>query len=95
MLTSKQRAKLRGLANKLNSVFQIGKGGINDMLLSQTAELLELRELVKLSVLETAPVTAREAADEMSKALSCDVVQVIGSKFILYKESKDHKTIKL
>ena len=95
MLTSKQRAKLRGLANKLNSVFQIGKGGINDMLLSQTAELLELRELVKLSVLETAPVTAREAADEMSEALFCDVVQVIGSKFILYKESKDHKTIKL
>ncbi len=95
MLTSKQRAYLRGLGNGLNTVFQIGKGGIAPELLKQTDELLELKELVKLRVLETAPLTSREAADSIAESLNADVVQVIGSRFILYRESKEHKQIKL
>ncbi len=95
MLTGKQRAGLRAMANGLETVFQIGKGGINDQLIRQTDELLELKELVKLRVLESAPVTAREAANEISESLNAEVVQVIGSRFTLYRESKEHKTIKL
>ncbi len=95
MLTSKQRAFLRGMANKLPAVFQVGKGGINEMLISQVTDYLELKELIKLTVLETAPVTSREAADSMAAAVNAEVVQVIGGKFILYKESKEHKQIEL
>lgn len=95
MLTSKQRAQLRSMANSLDAIFQIGKGGINDHLIKQVEDALEARELIKLSVLETSPVKSREAADTVASAVHCDVVQVIGSKFILYKESKENKKIVL
>ena len=64
MLNSRQRAQLRGMANSLDTIFQVGKGGINEQLIKQVAEALEARELIKLRVLETSPVTSREAADE-------------------------------
>lgn len=95
MLNSRQRAQLRGLANSAETIFQIGKGGMSDQLVKQVDEALEARELIKLRVLETAPVTSRQAADEIAPAVGADVVQVIGSRFILYRESKDHKTIVL
>lgn len=95
MLTSKQRAQLRSMANSIDAIFQIGKGGINDQLVKQVAEALEARELIKLSCLETSPVKSREAADKVSEAVGCDVVQVIGSKFVLYKESRENKKIVL
>lgn len=94
-LTSKQRAFLRGKANSLETVFQIGKQGINDALIKQTEQLLELRELVKLRVLETCEISAREAADSVANAIGAQVVQVIGSRFILFKESKEHKELSL
>jgi RNA-binding protein len=95
MLTSKQRAYLRGLANKEETIFQIGKGGINDNLIAQVNDALEAREIMKLRVLETAPVTAREAAIELAEKTNSDSVQVIGSRFVLYKESKENKKIEL
>lgn len=94
-LTSKQRAFLRGKANSLETVFQIGKQGINDPLIKQTDQLLELRELVKLRVLETGEITSREAADTIARKIGAQVVQVIGSRFILFKESKEHKDLSL
>lgn len=95
MLNSKQRAQLRGLANSLQPIFQIGKGGIGEQLIRQVDEALEARELIKLTVLETSPVKVRECADTVAEATDSDVVQVIGSKFILYKESKENKQIVL
>ncbi len=95
MLTSKQRAQLRGMANSYDTIFQIGKGGINDQLIKQIDDALTARELIKLRVLETSPVTSREAADETAQRTGADVVQVIGTRFILYRESKDNKQIYL
>ena len=95
MLNSRQRAQLRGMANTFEAIFQVGKGGINDQLIKQVDEALEARELIKMRVLETCPSTSREAADEIAERVGADVVQVIGYRFILYKESKNNKTIKL
>lgn len=95
MLNSRQRAQLRAMANDMETILQVGKGGINENTVKQVNDALEARELIKLRVLETCPTTARETADELSKTCACDVVQVIGSRFILYKESKNNKTIKL
>lgn len=95
MLTSKQRAQLRGLANELDAIFQIGKGGVNEQLLRQVDDALESRELIKLSVLETSPLSVRETADRIAEETKADVVQTIGFKFILYRESKKNKVIRL
>ncbi len=95
MLTSKQRAQLRGIANGYETIVQIGKGGINDQIIKQIDDALTARELIKLRVLETAPVSSREAADDTAQKVGADVVQVIGTRFILYRESKDNKQIYL
>lgn len=95
MLNSRQRAQLRSMANSYETIFQIGKGGINDALIKQIDEALEKRELIKIRTLETSPETSRSAADSVSEAVGADVVQVIGSRFVLYRESKDNKQIRL
>ncbi len=95
MLNSRQRAQLRGLANSIETIFQVGKLDIGDTLIKQVDDALTARELIKLRVLETSNETSRTAADKIADAVNADVVQVIGSKFVLYRESKDNKTIKL
>ncbi|MBQ1241862.1 MAG: ribosome assembly RNA-binding protein YhbY [Oscillospiraceae bacterium] len=86
-LTSKQRAQLRGLANTLEPIVHIGKDGIGENLVKQADDALEARELIKCRVLENSLYTAREACDELSKLVRAEQVQVIGSKFVLYRES--------
>ena len=86
-LTSKQRAQLRGLANNIDTILIVGKEGIGDNLVQQANEALEARELIKGRVLETSMLTAREAAEELKVAARCEVVQVIGTKFVLYRPS--------
>ena len=95
MLNSKQRAYLRSLSQKLDTIFQIGKGGINDEIFLQVSNALEARELIKARVLENSGYTAKEAANEIAAAIDCDVVSCVGSKFVLYKESKKKKRIEL
>lgn len=95
MLNSRQRAQLRGLANGIETIFQVGKSGLSDQISKQVDEALEARELIKLRVLESSPVTSREAADQMAAEVNADVVQVIGSRFVLYRESKENKKIVL
>jgi len=95
MLTSKQRSYLRGLANTIDPIFQIGKGGIGDNMIKQFNDALEARELVKATVLRNADADARQISEEIAQRTGADVVQVIGSKFVLYKESEKHKEISL
>lgn len=95
MLTSKQRSHLRGLANTIDPIFQVGKGGIGDNLIKQFNDALEARELVKATVLRNAEEGVREICEEIAQKTGADVVQVIGSRFVLYKESEKHKEISL
>lgn len=95
MLTSKQRAYLRGLANQEKAIMQIGKGGIGENLSKTVSDALEARELIKLSVLETCEYTPKEAANELASLTDSDVVGVVGRKIILYRESVNNKRIEL
>ena len=97
-LTSKQRAQLRGLANDIDTSVHIGKDGIGDNLIKQADDALEARELIKGKVLENSMLSAREGAEELAKATRSQVVQVIGTKFVLYREThskEKDKRIKL
>lgn len=85
MITSKQRAYLRGLANGIDPIFQIGKSGITDELLTQLSNALEARELIKVHVLETAMLDIKEACNMVSEKLLAEPVQAIGSKFVIYR----------
>ena len=95
MITSKQRAYLRGLANTIDPIFQIGKGGINENLIKQLDDALEARELIKLHVLETAFMDSRETLSELAEILGAEPVQANGSKIDLYRESQNKKKIEL
>ena len=92
-LSSKQRAYLRSLSNDLDVIVHIGKDGIGDNLVKQANDALEARELIKCRVLENSMLTAREACDELSALTRSEQVQVIGTKFVLYRPShkKDKK----
>ena len=81
MLTSKQRAHLRSLANGIDTILQIGKEGVTENVLRQADDALTARELIKGRVLETAPVLPREAAVAVAEATGSEVVQVIGTRF--------------
>lgn len=87
-LTSKQRAQLRGLANPLEVILTIGKGDITDNVVKQADDALEAHELIKCKVLENSLLSAREACDELARHTHSEPVQVIGSKFVLYRHSR-------
>lgn len=95
MLTSKQRSYLRSLANNLQPIFQIGKGGINDNMIKQFSDALEARELVKATVLKNAESDTRLVCEEIAEMTQSEVVQVIGSKFVLFKKSEKDPVIEL
>lgn len=95
MLTGKQRSYLRGIANSIPSIFQVGKGGINDNMIKQFDEALIARELVKGTVLKNSDIDAKEACEQLSSELGAEIVQIIGNKFVLYRESPENKIIML
>ena len=95
MLTSKQRAYLRGLATNEPTIMQVGKGGMSDNLIKTVSDALEARELIKMSVLENCSQTPKEMANELAVQVNAEVVGVIGRKFILYRESVKNKRIEL
>ena len=95
MLTSKQRAYLRGIANSIDTILMVGKGSITDQVVKQAEDALYAREIIKGKVLENCEINSRQVADILSEKLDCDVVQVIGSKFDLFMPNPDEPVIKL
>lgn len=95
MITTKQRSYLRSLANKLQPIFQVGKGGIEENFLKQIDETLETRELIKIKTLSNSGITAREASDILCEELGCEGIQAIGGKIVIYRKSKNSPKIDL
>lgn len=95
MITSKERAYLRGLANGIPAIMQIGKGGIGENLIKTVSDALEARELIKLTVLENSMESPKEVANALAEATSADVVAVVGRKVVLYRQSVNNKKIEL
>lgn len=94
-MTSKQRAYLRGLANSLDAIFQIGKNGLNDNFIKQINDALEARELIKITVLETAPEDNLSLANELASKTNSFLVQVVGNKVTLYRAKNKNSKIVL
>lgn len=94
-MTSKQRAYLRSLANTLEPIFQIGKLGLSDNLIKQLSDALEARELIKISVLETAPDDVKNLAIEISEKTNSTLVQTIGNKITLFRQKKENSRYEL
>lgn len=95
MLTGKQKRYLRSLAHHTNPIFQVGKGGVNDHLIRHISEALEVRELIKVTVLNNCMEDRSEVAEQLAQGAGAELVQVIGKIIVLYKESREHKTIEL
>ena len=94
-ITSKQRSQLRGLAASLDTVLQIGKGGITENVIASANDFLRAHELIKGRVLENSMLTAREACDALSEACGAEQVQVIGSRFVLFRRNPKEPKIEL
>ena len=95
MITSKQRAYLRGLANDYPVILQIGKGGLTENLVKTVSDALEARELIKLHILENSGEDPYTVANELAAAVSADVVAVTGKKAVLYRRSSKKPVIEL
>ena len=94
-MTSKQRAYLKSLASNLDTIYQIGKGGISDEICFQLGNALEARELIKIKLLETCPTSLKDTANEIAEKTGAEVVQTIGTKIVLYKVSSQEKNRKI
>ncbi|WP_017414452.1 MULTISPECIES: ribosome assembly RNA-binding protein YhbY [Clostridium] len=95
MITTKQRSYLRSLANNIEPIFQVGKGGIEENFLKQVDQALEARELIKIKTLNNSGITSREASDIICEELGCYGIQAIGSKLVLYRKSSKNPKIEL
>ena len=94
-MTTRHRAALRAMANTIDPVLHIGKDGINDNLAKQAWDALEARELIKVTVQKNAPMNAREACAELCERVHAEAVQVIGSRFVIYRQARENSKIRL
>jgi len=95
MLTGKQKRFLRSEAHHLSPIFQVGKGGVNENMITQIKEALEVRELIKVSILQNNLDDKHQVAEDLAAGAGAELVQLIGHTVVLYKESRENKTIKL
>ena len=90
-MTGAQRAEFRKLANTLKPIFQIGKEDIGENLIKSVDEALNKREIIKLAVLETSTLSAKDAASQLAEALGAEQIQCIGRKFVLYRKKPEEQ----
>ena len=95
MISGKQRAYLRKLGHELQPIIQIGREGVSDTLVAAIGEALEKREMIKITILETAMLDTRTTCDDIAERLNAEPVQAIGNKFILYRKSSNEKNRKI
>lgn len=95
MLTGKQKRYLRSKAHHLDPIFQVGKGGVNENMIKQISEALEVRELIKVTILQNCDDDKETVASALVEGTKAELVQIIGKIIVLYKESSEHKTINL
>jgi RNA-binding protein len=95
MLTGKQKRFLRSKAHHLTPIFQVGKGGVNENMIKQISEALEVRELLKVSILQNCDEDKDEVAEMLAKGCRAELVQIIGKTIVLYKESRENKQLQL
>lgn len=95
MLTGKQKRFLRSMANRTKPIFQVGKSGVNDNMIEQIDDALEKRELIKISILQNCLEDKHEIADVLCQGTEAELVQIIGSQIVLYRESEENKEIEL
>lgn len=93
MLTGKQRSYLKSLANGIETLMQIGKGGVTENVLKQIDDALEARELIKIKLLNNSQLEAKETANEIAESVRAEFVQSIGNKFVLYREAKEAQIV--
>lgn len=94
-MTSKQRAYLKSLAMGIDPIMQIGKATVTPEITKSVEQALEARELIKISVLKNCVADAKDIAALLAERTRSEVVQVIGKKIVLYRESKTKKKIEL
>ncbi len=94
-MTSKQRAYLKSLAMKIDPIMQIGKATVTPELTKSVDQALEARELIKIHVLKNCVADTADIAALLAERTQSEVVQVIGKKIVLYRESKTKKKIEL
>ena len=92
-MTGKQRAKLRGMANTIETILYIGKEGVTDATVKECYDALEARELIKGCVQQGAPVSAREALIELCEKTGAEPIQQIGRRFVMYRPSRENPRI--
>lgn len=95
MITGKQRSFLKSMANSIDPIFQIGKGGVSDNLIKQVDDALNAREIVKISILKNSDLDPKQVAIELADELNAEFIQSIGKRFTLYRESEKNKKIDL
>ena len=95
MLTSKQRAHLRSMANTMDTILYVGKDGISDNTVKEAYDALEARELIKCAVQQNCDLSAREALDELCERLHAEPVQCIGRRFVMYRPSNSNRKIEV
>ncbi len=94
-MTTKQRARLRSMGTTIEPVLHIGKDGITDNLAKQAWDALEARELIKVTVQKNAPFDAREACADLCERVHAEPIQVIGSRFVIYRQARENAKIKI